>query len=989
MPEEKGSDGYFIIALIFFFVLIFSVTAFKVTNVLMSFVRWLFGLIIAFALLSLGIWLLNKFYRKMKFQTSAQLPLTREGNDISRNNELQLGLIEITALPRWADVSESNSLNELEELNLKHLTATESLIRNCMNSQLPFGFLIQWLDRIPKYFFWVSALKGEKTATDLLSKRLEQLDAYLKTSFPEMQTKCTISSHNPLKFIISPEPENKSQSSICFIGSSISGKHFLTTNNTTPYLNDLNVFMKREVQKRTVKGAVCFTFLPEKRGFFTRIFKKRFANLKYRRVTQNIQRGVTNPLLFGDRKETTNPQSILHQDKATRVVLEFEKGKATIINHVGILCLIATERNSKDEARKAAESYLQSVKGTLGFFVNPNREDSYQFHDFSQRELERQLTKLFFVDKYVLPKASECLSQEVALLIRLPNKATGLQITREEKSFLPPQTFKQPSTERFLLGYTRDKINDYQKGDGTEIYWSYKNLLKHTFITGATGGGKTVTICNLIKNASLVNIPTVILDFGKGELFTLLHDVLSKVKVFTIGDDSICPIRINPLECPDWLTPQQHFDNLKAILDASLPQFEPLPIVTYRALSKLYNSDGWNLGEGTKGSTRTLEDLLKAGLEVCDDAGYAEEVYMNMRGAWQMRINSLMEGSIGRQLFTERSIPIEELVNGNTILEIRTIESTAQKTITLTLLTKFFDYFKSLGPTQQERPRCLLVLDEAESIFASAEVFGNDIEMVTAAFKAVQKLNLILRQGRAYGLAVVIATQSPTNISHEIIANTENKIIHRLHHGKDKQIIQEALELTNIQTAKLSALKPGECYAVDGINEFPYFMKVFKPELAELKYSEKEKKQKMIAQMKVFYQKHPWLKEVYKGSPEEAFDRLFEKATQEVQEKAKLSKETRKRIKMTFERGFFQTKVERLAEDFTEGVSSEKTFYEELLNLLHATASMVIGENKDELKPAAVELLRNALDECLFVPSAKKKTIFETTRGLIYIDGGS
>ncbi|MHA1875153.1 MAG: hypothetical protein ACTSUC_01765, partial [Promethearchaeota archaeon] len=86
MPEEKGSDGYFIIALIFFFVLIFSVTAFKVTNVLMSFVRWFFGLIIAFALLSLGIWLLNKFYRKMKFQTSAQLPLTREGNDISRNN---------------------------------------------------------------------------------------------------------------------------------------------------------------------------------------------------------------------------------------------------------------------------------------------------------------------------------------------------------------------------------------------------------------------------------------------------------------------------------------------------------------------------------------------------------------------------------------------------------------------------------------------------------------------------------------------------------------------------------------------------------------------------------------------------------------------------------------------------------------------------------------------------------------------------------------
>ena len=120
-----------------------------------------------------------------------------------------------------------------------------------------------------------------------------------------------------------------------------------------------------------------------------------------------------------------------------------------------------------------------------------------------------------------------------------------------------------------------------------------------------------------------------------------------------------------------------------------------------------------------------------------------------------MRIGSLLEGSIGRQLFTKKSIPIEELVKGNTILVIRAIESTAQKMSTLALLTLIFDYFKSLGPTSNEKTRCLLILDEAESIFAAAEAFGNYVELVTPAFKAVQKLNQILRQGRAFVLAVV------------------------------------------------------------------------------------------------------------------------------------------------------------------------------------------------------------------------------------------
>ena len=348
-----------------------------------------------------------------------------------------------------------------------------------------------------------------------------------------------------------------------------------------------------------------------------------------------------------------------------------------------------------------------------------------------------------------------------------------------------------------------------------------------------------------------------------------------------------------------------------------------------------------------------------------------------------------MEGSIGRQLFTDKSLPIEELCTSSTVLEIRTIQSTAQKMITLLLLTQIFDYYKSMGPTNSSKPRCLIVLDEAESIFASAEVFGNDVEMVTAAYNAVQKLNQILRQGRAFGLAVVIATQSPTNISHEVIANTENKIIHRLHHGRDKRVIQEALELTNTQTAKLSSLKPGECYAVDGVNEFPYFMKILKPSISGITYSEKVKNQRMKEQMEGFYRTYPWMKNVYQGSPEKAFDRVFEKAVSEVEERLKLNEYTRKRIDMLLERGVFQLKIKELIEEFVEEVIDERNFYQEVLDALHEAAVKVIGEKKEDLRIAALELMRAAMQECSAIDKNRLQDILETTRGLVFIDGGS
>ncbi|MBK5115233.1 MAG: hypothetical protein JJE41_16525, partial [Candidatus Heimdallarchaeota archaeon] len=64
-------------------------------------------------------------------------------------------------------------------------------------------------------------------------------------------------------------------------------------------------------------------------------------------------------------------------------------------------------------------------------------------------------------------------------------------------------------------------------------------------------------------------------------------------------------------------------------------------------------------------------------------------------------------------------------------------------------------------------------------------------------------------------------------------------------------------------------------------------------------------------------------------------------------------------------------------------------FYQEVLDALHEAAVKVIGEKKEDLRIAALELMRAAMQECSSIDKNRLQDILETTRGLVFIDGGS
>ncbi len=65
---------------------------------------------------------------------------------------------------------------------------------------------------------------------------------------------------------------------------------------------------------------------------------------------------------------------------------------------------------------------------------------------------------------------------------------------------------------------------------------------------------------------------------------------------------------------------------------------------------------------------------------------------------------------------------------------------------------------------------------------------------------------------RSYGTSIIIADQSPTKVSREVVANTDIKVSFRLVQSVEKELIADSTNMDEDAQKNLSRLKPGEAY---------------------------------------------------------------------------------------------------------------------------------------------------------------------------------
>lgn len=338
------------------------------------------------------------------------------------------------------------------------------------------------------------------------------------------------------------------------------------------------------------------------------------------------------------------------------------------------------------------------------------------------------------------------------------------------------------------------------------------SLNRHTFVCGATGGGKSQTVRHLLEQATAAGLPWLVIEPAKAEYRRMAARIPgTEVIVVRPGDPDAPPVGFNPLAPAPGFPLQTHVDLVRALFVAAFAADEPFPQVLAAALNRCYERLGWDLtlGEPVRAGLAprhpTLTDLQATATEVVEAIGYGREITDNVRGFIDVRIGSLRVGTTGRFFEGGHRLDFGRLLRGNVVLEIEDVGDDRDKAFLMgAVLIQLVEHLRvreRTGPPVRGL-RHLTVIEEAHRLLRRPDTPG-------PAAHAVEMFASLLAEVRAYGEGLVIAEQIPAKLIPDVIKNTAVKIVHRLPARDDREVVGATMNLTPEQSRYLVTLPPG------------------------------------------------------------------------------------------------------------------------------------------------------------------------------------
>lgn len=354
--------------------------------------------------------------------------------------------------------------------------------------------------------------------------------------------------------------------------------------------------------------------------------------------------------------------------------------------------------------------------------------------------------------------------------------------------------------------------------DGSKIGISLKDLAKHMLVVGTPGSGKTTFSVSLMdrlwKNHK---IPFLIIEPAKTEYRALISSI-PDIQVFTPGKNSISPLVINPFIPPKNVTLETYKATLKTAFSAAVSMTSPLDLIFEETINNCYSDFKWldYYTSDDKGLPFNISDFIKCFEETFNKIGYTGDA-RNIGRAGTVRLKSLIN------LFDNYySIPIEDILSKPTIIELAAIENSDEKALIIAIILLSVLAYVNANYIGEGGLKNVILLEEAH-VLLDAKGGGSD---ANPSMIAQDLLKRMLAEIRSYGVGLVVADQSPRKVSEDVVALTDIKIVFRLVEAKDKQIIADSTNMSEVQSNRISRLKPGEA--------FFFFNKLSEPEEVSL-----------------------------------------------------------------------------------------------------------------------------------------------------------
>ena len=343
------------------------------------------------------------------------------------------------------------------------------------------------------------------------------------------------------------------------------------------------------------------------------------------------------------------------------------------------------------------------------------------------------------------------------------------------------------------LPMATDADGEYRLGNvatGKRVLYPFglreDEFIQHMAIFGRSGAGKTNTVALLIKELVKHGKPFMIFDWKRNYRDLLAGPEPVPLEVYTVGQ-SVRPIHFNPLIPPPSTNLTVWLKKLIEIISTAFYLGEGVMFLLQEALDHVYREFGCY---DTQTITRfpTMKDVLDHLQTMPVKGRKAMWMDSTLRAA-----QSLCFGQISDVINVSRNDSILDLLSQNACLELNSLANN-EKTFFIETLMVWVHHFRMQEPDRETFKHCFIVEEAHNILKASAK------ETV---------VDLLLREIRELGEAIVLVDQHPSQISVPAMGNTYCTIALNMKHSKDIHALQEMMQVPRDQQDLFGLLPMG------------------------------------------------------------------------------------------------------------------------------------------------------------------------------------
>ncbi len=336
-----------------------------------------------------------------------------------------------------------------------------------------------------------------------------------------------------------------------------------------------------------------------------------------------------------------------------------------------------------------------------------------------------------------------------------------------------------------------------------------KDLTKHMLVVGTPGSGKSTFLVGLMDRLwKKHKLPFLVIEPAKNE-YRALIDSIPELQVFSPGKNNVAPFVMNPFVPPRGVTIEKYKSIVKAAFSSAFEMWTPLDQLFDETLNICYSEQGWLDSSTVDDASEcfSLVDFIQTYKEVVSSKGYTGEYKKQIEAAGVLRLNGMLEQNVN-VFDTRYSVPVEDILNKPTVIELSNIKDMKQKSFIIAMLLNNIYAFVEANNSNDGNLKNVILLEEAHALLSGDTVATGEGANPNAA--AVKLLTDMLAEIRSRGVGIVVADQSPKKVTSQVIANTNVKVMFRLVESDDKEIVKRSTVMSDLQRERLSKLRCGE-----------------------------------------------------------------------------------------------------------------------------------------------------------------------------------